>query len=339
MGLFTDWYGKNQTKDKQKHFLTFVEKDGALRGRARTTCCRHPTFVALSELCDRRYGRGKATFALSNALRSLGLPCGLPLDQSGLALDLPTAAAALDAAYTRVMTVRRQHVDTPKSVKGFHFYAAKDREMAREADFGLMIWDGKSPGALLNVMRLVTAGKIAVLFNVPDKDVLNIKSLEMWKAFFSRCDRALQSDVQERATPEEWRLAGSEDQPSFLPSLEAPASSPLATPAPPSEPTLEPVGPTAIDDVIQALNHALAEGDATSVTDTLGLIARERGMSQVARETGLARESLYRALDAKGNPEFATVLKVLASIGLRLEAKADSSPPPRRGAEHSRRRP
>ncbi len=66
-----------------------------------------PTFVALSELCDRRYGRGEATFALSSALRSLGLPCGLPLDQSGLALDLPTAAAALDAAYTRVMTVRR----------------------------------------------------------------------------------------------------------------------------------------------------------------------------------------------------------------------------------------
>src|SRR3981081_3071920 len=65
-----------------------------------------PAFVTLSELCDRRYGRGQATFALSSALRSLGLPCGLPLDQSGLALDVPTAAAALDAAYTRVMTVR-----------------------------------------------------------------------------------------------------------------------------------------------------------------------------------------------------------------------------------------
>jgi hypothetical protein len=66
-----------------------------------------PAFVALSELCDQRYGRGKATFALSSALRSLGMPCGLPRDQSGLALDVPTAAAALDAAYTRVMTVRR----------------------------------------------------------------------------------------------------------------------------------------------------------------------------------------------------------------------------------------
>jgi hypothetical protein len=48
-----------------------------------------PAFVALSELCDRRYARGKATFALSGALRSFGLPCGLPLDKSGLALDVP----------------------------------------------------------------------------------------------------------------------------------------------------------------------------------------------------------------------------------------------------------
>jgi hypothetical protein len=66
-----------------------------------------PAFVALSELCDRRYGGGKAAFALSNALRSLGLPCGLPPNKSGLALDLPRAAATLVAAYSRRMTVRR----------------------------------------------------------------------------------------------------------------------------------------------------------------------------------------------------------------------------------------
>ena len=66
-----------------------------------------PAFVALSELCDRRYGRGKATFALGSALRSLGLPCGLPLDKLGLALDVPAVATALDAAYARSVTVRR----------------------------------------------------------------------------------------------------------------------------------------------------------------------------------------------------------------------------------------
>ncbi len=45
-----------------------------------------------------------------------------------------------------------------------------------------------------------------------------------------------------------------------------------------------------------------------------------RGMSNVAKETGLARESLYRALSSEGNPEFATVLKVLTSLGLHLSA-------------------
>jgi probable addiction module antidote protein len=59
--------------------------------------------------------------------------------------------------------------------------------------------------------------------------------------------------------------------------------------------------------------------------NALGRMARYRGMSHVARETGLARESLYRSLDAKGNPEFGTVLKVLSSIGLRLEAKFDGA--------------
>jgi hypothetical protein len=66
-----------------------------------------PAFVLLSELCDQRYGGGKATFALSSALRSLGLPCGLPPNQSQLALDVPTAAATLSAAYSRKTKVRR----------------------------------------------------------------------------------------------------------------------------------------------------------------------------------------------------------------------------------------
>lgn len=213
-------------------------------------------------------------------------------------------------------TWHTRHVDAPKTAKGFHFYAAKDREMAREADFGLMIWDGKSPGTVLNVMRLALAGKITVLVNVPEKDVVNIKTLDAWKAFLSRCSRELQMDIKERATSEEWRLAASDDQPSLLSTFEEKASR-----APESTPTTEPS--IALDEVLKALNEALAHGDATAIMNMLGIIARERGMSHVARETGLARESLYRSLDANGNPEFNTVLKVLSSIGLRLEAKPD----------------
>ncbi len=221
---------------------------------------------------------------------------------------------------------RTHRVDAPKNAKGFHFYAAKDREMAREADFGLMIWDGKSPGTVLNVLRLAQAGKIAVLFNVPEKAAVNIKTSDQWRSFLAQCSAELRSDLEERATPEEWASAEGESQPSLLSSLESPgANTPTAPPSVPAD--LHP-HPTS-EDAIAVLNRALADGDATTIMNTLGGIARERGMSQIARETGLARESLYRSLDAGGNPEFATVMKVLSSIGLRLEAKVVDGTPER----------
>ncbi len=204
-------------------------------------------------------------------------------------------------------------VDPPKSAKSFQFYAAKDRQMAREADFGLMIWDGKSPGTVLNVLRLVQAGKISVLLNVPDKSAINIKSAEHWRAFLSDCSPALRSDIRERATPEEWASVEGEAQPSLLRSLDAPSKDAPSKDAPSK--------PLVADEAVMVLNQALAAGDAAKIMEALGAIARDRGMSQVARETGLARESLYRSLDAGGNPEFATIVKVLSSIGLRLEAK------------------
>lgn len=66
-----------------------------------------PAFVALSELCSTRYGVGKPKFALSTALRSLGLPCQLPAKQAALALDPQSAVAVLDAAFRAKMAVRR----------------------------------------------------------------------------------------------------------------------------------------------------------------------------------------------------------------------------------------
>jgi len=54
----------------------------------------------------------------------------------------------------------------------------------------------------------------------------------------------------------------------------------------------------------------------------LGNIARVRGMSQIARDSGLGRESLYKALSPEGNPEFATVLKVVQALGIKLHAGA-----------------
>jgi probable addiction module antidote protein len=68
------------------------------------------------------------------------------------------------------------------------------------------------------------------------------------------------------------------------------------------------------------LEAALEEGDPALVAAALGDIARAKGMAQIARKSGLGRESLYKALSPEGNPEFATVLKVVRALGLRLHA-------------------
>jgi probable addiction module antidote protein len=68
------------------------------------------------------------------------------------------------------------------------------------------------------------------------------------------------------------------------------------------------------------LEAALEEGEPALVAAALGDIARARGMTQLARETGLGRESLYKALSPNGNPEFSTILKVVRALGLRLHA-------------------
>jgi probable addiction module antidote protein len=73
-------------------------------------------------------------------------------------------------------------------------------------------------------------------------------------------------------------------------------------------------------DMAAYLEAALEEGDSALVAAALGDIARAKGMAQIARETGLGRESLYKALSSEGNPEFATVLKVVRALGLRLHA-------------------
>ena len=76
------------------------------------------------------------------------------------------------------------------------------------------------------------------------------------------------------------------------------------------------------EDMALYLEACLEEGDAALIAAALGDIARARGMSQVARDAGLSRESLYKALSGEGNPEFATVMKVIKAMGLKLHAEA-----------------
>jgi probable addiction module antidote protein len=69
------------------------------------------------------------------------------------------------------------------------------------------------------------------------------------------------------------------------------------------------------------INAVLDEAgdDPAFIAKSLGHIARARGMSRLANDTGLSRESLYRALSGDGNPEFGTILKVIKALGLRLQ--------------------
>lgn len=77
------------------------------------------------------------------------------------------------------------------------------------------------------------------------------------------------------------------------------------------------------EDMAAYLDACLEEAgdDPAYIAHALGVIARARGMTQLARDTGLARENLYKALSRDGNPEFGTILKVVKALGLKLHAQ------------------
>lgn len=74
------------------------------------------------------------------------------------------------------------------------------------------------------------------------------------------------------------------------------------------------------------LSFAFEGGDPREIQRALGTVARARGMSALARESGIAREALYRALSDTGNPEFATIVKVVSALGLHLTLTATPEP-------------
>ena len=77
-------------------------------------------------------------------------------------------------------------------------------------------------------------------------------------------------------------------------------------------------------DMVLYLQACMEEAgdDAAFIAAALGDIARAKGMSQLAKETGLGRESLYKALSGEGNPSFGTILKVMHALGLKLQPQA-----------------
>jgi len=75
------------------------------------------------------------------------------------------------------------------------------------------------------------------------------------------------------------------------------------------------------EDMALYFETCLEENDPALIAHALGVIARARGMTQLAKDTGISREGLYKALSADGNPEFATILKVTRALGIKLHAE------------------
>ncbi len=75
----------------------------------------------------------------------------------------------------------------------------------------------------------------------------------------------------------------------------------------------------------EAMKVAMGDSDPSFLAVALGTVARARGMSQIAKDAGLSRESLYKAFGGDGNPEFGTILKVLQALGLKLSVKSQDT--------------
>lgn len=83
--------------------------------------------------------------------------------------------------------------------KNAQFYSVKDRIMSQEATIGLMMWDGKSIGTLLNVFRLIKLNKKVVVYIGPMKKFLEFKNSSEWEDFITNCDDGLRCKVERRA--------------------------------------------------------------------------------------------------------------------------------------------
>ncbi len=95
------------------------------------------------------------------------------------------------------------HIPPPDGAKGFAVHAEKDREMARRADFGLMVWDGVSPGTCLNVLRLALLASPCVVYDTMRGRVATVHNTSDWRAMLHNAGVAVRRKVEARMTEDE----------------------------------------------------------------------------------------------------------------------------------------
>ncbi|HEV2501757.1 MAG TPA: hypothetical protein VGV39_01695 [Mesorhizobium sp.] len=97
-------------------------------------------------------------------------------------------------------------VPPPLGAHGFDVHAPKDREMGRRADYGLMVWDGRSPGTCLNVLRLAMMSKPCVIYDMSRGSVATVQNTADWRATLRLAGLDVCRQIEARMTPDE-RLA------------------------------------------------------------------------------------------------------------------------------------
>lgn len=95
------------------------------------------------------------------------------------------------------------HVPPPDGASGFAAQAEKDREMARKADFGLMVWDGASPGTCLNIFRLAMIGSPCVVYDVSRGRVTNTFNIADWRDMLDHAGADIARAAIARMRPDE----------------------------------------------------------------------------------------------------------------------------------------
>jgi hypothetical protein len=95
------------------------------------------------------------------------------------------------------------HVPPPLGARGFAVHAEKDREMARRANYGLMIWDGASPGTFLNVLRLAQIASPCVIYDTMRSRVVTTYNVANWRAMLEHAGADVARQVIARMTPDE----------------------------------------------------------------------------------------------------------------------------------------
>ena len=96
-------------------------------------------------------------------------------------------------------------IPAPNGKKDFNYYEAKDKVMANESSVGLMIWDGKSVGTLMNVLRLISQQKKVVVYVVPMNEFTNVGNKADWDNFLTRFGNDLRSRIAERSANDKTR--------------------------------------------------------------------------------------------------------------------------------------